>query len=101
VYALAVALFEAANRLIHSFVEFGVPRSLHGVTPINRPSESDVGNLVVSIAELPWASFRSELRPLLTKLKVLDRSKSKLQRNDLVRRGCGFWGSARRARFVI
>jgi len=92
VYALAVALFEAANRLIHSFVEFGVPRSLHGVTPINRPSESDVGNLVVSIAELPWASFRSELRPLLTKLKVLDRSKSTLQRNDWCAAAADFGG---------
>jgi hypothetical protein len=72
VHVLVTTQFEAANRLIHSFVEFGVPRSLHEVMPINRPSESDVENLVVSIAELPWASLRSELRPLLTNLKVLD-----------------------------
>ncbi len=71
-HVLVTAQFEAANRLIRSFVEFGVPRSLHEATPINWPSEDDVENLVVSIAELRWASLRPELRPLLTNLKVLD-----------------------------
>jgi hypothetical protein len=72
VHVLVTAQFETANRLIRSFVEFGVPRSLHEATPINRPSEDDVENLVVSIAELRWASLQPELRPLLTNLKVLD-----------------------------
>jgi hypothetical protein len=45
---------------------------MHEATLITRPSEVDVENLVVSIAELRWASLRPELRPLLTNLKILD-----------------------------
>jgi hypothetical protein len=72
VHVLVMTQFETANRLIRSFVEFGVPRAMHDATVINRPSEDDVANLVLSIAELRWASLRPELRPLLTNLKVLD-----------------------------
>jgi hypothetical protein len=72
VHVLVTAQFEAADRLIRRFVEFGLPPSLHTATPIDRPSEDDVQTLVASIAGLTWASLRPELRPLLTNLKVLD-----------------------------
>jgi hypothetical protein len=71
-HVLATAQFEAADPLIRRFVEFGMPPSLHKAIAIVRPSESDVQNLVASIAGLQWASLRPELRPLLTNLKVLD-----------------------------
>jgi hypothetical protein len=72
VHVLVTAQFEAADRLIRRFIEFGVPPSLHTATPIGRPSQDDVQALVVSITGLTWASLRPELRPLLTNLKVLD-----------------------------
>ena len=72
VHALVTAQFEAADRLIRRFVEFGLPPSLHTATPIDQPSEHDVQTLVASISGLTWASLRPELRPLLTNLKVLD-----------------------------
>jgi hypothetical protein len=72
VHVLVTAQFEAADRLIRRFVEFGVPPSLHKATPLARPSERHVQNLVASVPGLQWAALRPELRPLLTNLKVLD-----------------------------
>jgi hypothetical protein len=72
VHVLVTAQFEGADRLIRRFIEFALPASLHTATPIDRPSEGDVRTLVASVAGLTWASLRSELRPLLTNLKVLD-----------------------------
>src|SRR5206468_1630813 len=56
------------NRL----TELGVPLALLEVTPIDRPAEDEVRDLVASVPELRWASLRAELRPLLTNLKILD-----------------------------
>jgi hypothetical protein len=72
VHVLVTAQFEAAERLIRRFIEFGVPPSLHTATPIDRPPKDDVQTLVASVPGLTWASLRPELRPLLTNLKVLD-----------------------------
>jgi hypothetical protein len=72
VHILATAQFEAADRLIRRFVEFGAPSALHRATPVSRPSESEVQGLIASIDGLQWASLRPELRPLLTNLKILD-----------------------------
>ena len=72
VHVLATAQFEATDRLIRRFVEFGASPALHRATPVPRPSEAEVQNLIASIDGLQWASLRPELRPLLTNLKVLD-----------------------------
>jgi hypothetical protein len=72
VHALVTAQFELADRLIRSFVEYGLPSALHKATPLDRPSQSDVQSLVAPVAELQWASLRPELRPFLTNLKILD-----------------------------
>ena len=72
VHILATAQFEAADRVIRRFVEFGAPPALHRATPVSRPSESEVQGLIASIDGLQWASLRPELRPLLTNLKILD-----------------------------
>ncbi len=72
IHILVTAQFEAADRLIRRFVEFGVPPSFHRATAIGRPPRDDVQSLVASIPELQWASLRPELRPLLTNLKILD-----------------------------
>ena len=72
VHILATAQFEAADRLIRRFVEFGASPALHRATPVSRPSEMEIQGLIASIDGLQWASLRPELRPLLTNLKILD-----------------------------
>jgi hypothetical protein len=72
VHILAIAQFEAADRLIRRFVEFDAPPALHRATPVSRPSELEVQGLIASIDGLQLASLRPELRPLLTNLKILD-----------------------------
>ena len=72
VHVIATAQFEAADKLIRRFVEFGGPSAFHRATPVSRPSESDVQGLIASVDGLQWASLRPELRPLLTNLKILD-----------------------------
>jgi hypothetical protein len=46
VHVLATAQFEAADRLIRRFVEFGAPPALHRATPVSRPSELEVQGLI-------------------------------------------------------
>jgi hypothetical protein len=72
IHVLVTAQFEGADRLIRRFVELDMPPPLRSATPIEGPSEDDVQTLAASIPELTWASLRSELRPLLINLKVLD-----------------------------
>ena len=72
IHVLVTAQFEGADRLIRRFVELDMPPPLRSATPIEGPSEDDVQTLAASIPELTWTSLRSELRPLLINLKVLD-----------------------------
>lgn len=72
VHLLVTGQIEPAPKLIRSFIEAGLPATLHSATSLDLPSDDEVQGLVAPIAELQWASLRPELRPLLTNLKILD-----------------------------
>ena len=72
VHLLLTSQFEASHRVINRLAELGVPHALLEVTPIDRPQEGEIRNLVAAVPQLRWASLRTELHPLLTNLKILD-----------------------------
>jgi hypothetical protein len=69
---LLTVQFEAADRIIRSLVESGVPPTLLEAEPVSRPSEADIRDILAALPQIQWASLRPELRPLLTNLKILD-----------------------------
>lgn len=72
IHVLITSQIEPAPKLIRSFIEAGLPATLHRTTQLDLPSAGDIQSLVAPILELQWASLRPELRPLLTNLKSLD-----------------------------
>lgn len=72
IHVLITSQTEPALKLIRSFIEAGLPATLHRTTQLDLPSADDIQSLVAPISELQWASLRPELRPLLTNLKILD-----------------------------
>ena len=66
------AQVETASRTIRRMAELGTPPHLLEVTAVTRPSEEDVSAIARQIPRLGWVARRSELRPLLTNLKILD-----------------------------
>ena len=72
VHVLFTIQFEASRRIITRLAEEGIPISLLEATQIHRPSEDDVRDLLVALPELRWTTLRTEIRPLLTNLTILD-----------------------------
>jgi hypothetical protein len=72
VHLLLTIQLEATDRVFTYLSEEGTPRSLLEPTQIHCPSESVIREILATLPELEWMTERSELRPLLTNLKILD-----------------------------
>lgn len=64
--------FAAAERKMRQLAQLGVARDALQVTPVNRPTEQDVRDLLMRFPNLRWVALRPELRSILTNLKILD-----------------------------
>ncbi|MDA8253319.1 MAG: DUF6088 family protein, partial [Rhodospirillales bacterium] len=66
------AQFSGAERKMRQLAMLGIAREALKVTPVNRPSEQDVRDLLARFPNLRWVVIRPELRSILTNLKILD-----------------------------
>ncbi len=65
--------FELAESIMRRLAGLGCDLPPLDKTAISRrPSENEIRNLVANFPKLRWASLRTEFRPLLTNLKILD-----------------------------
>lgn len=73
VHLLFTVQFEASESIMRRLVGLGCDLPpLDKAAISRRPSENEIRNLLTKFPKLRWASLRTELRPLLTNLKILD-----------------------------
>jgi hypothetical protein len=72
IHCLLTMQSEAASSIMIQLAGQGITAASLEVTALTRPSEQDVQTLLKAVPQLAWSSFRSELRPVLTNLKILD-----------------------------
>jgi hypothetical protein len=73
VHFLFTVQFEAAESIMRRLAGLGCDLPPIDKAAISRrPSESEIRNLIAKFSKLSWASLRTEFRPLLTNLKILD-----------------------------
>ncbi len=73
VHFLFTVQFEEAERIMRKLTVLGCDLPPIDKTAISRcPSENEIRDLIAKFPKLRWASLRTEFRPLLTNLKILD-----------------------------
>lgn len=72
VHFLLTMQSEMASGVIMQLAVQGIAATWLDPTPLGCPSDSDVQILLKAVPQLRWSSFRPELRPILTNLKILD-----------------------------
>ena len=66
------AQFAAAERKMRQLVQLGVAGAVLQITPVDRPTEQEVRDLLTRFPKLRWVALRPELSSILTNLKILD-----------------------------
>ena len=72
IHLLFSVQFAAAEKKMRQLALLGVAHAVLAVTPVERPTESDVRDLLARFPNVRWVAVRPELRSVLTNLKILD-----------------------------
>lgn len=69
---ILTAQAEGAQSLLVDLLSLGVPDCVLKTRTVVRPAEDDVRAIVVGLPKVGWVALRSEMKTLLTNLKMLD-----------------------------